>query len=154
MSTVTRGSFKDQDAIILENDRLRAVLLPSWGAKTVSLVHKGCGVETLWQNPAPVFARTAYAQSYREGEFAGFDEMFPTISRCFYEAEPWAGVEAPDHGEVWTVPWDAEVQGDSVTLSVFGSRFPYRLRKTVFLDGQKLVARYEAANLSRFPLDF
>jgi hypothetical protein len=154
MNTVKHGAFKDQEAIILENDMLRAVLLPSWGAKTVSLVHKGCGIETLWQNPAPVFARTSYAQPFDDGEFAGFDEMFPTISRCYYESAPWAGVEAPDHGEVWTIPWKADFENNSVTLSVSGTRFPYRLRKTVSLNGQKLISRYEAVNLSRFPMDF
>ncbi len=154
MKAVTRGAFKDQEAIILENDELRAVLLPSWGAKTVSLVHKGSGIETLWQNPAPAFARTRYAQPYGEGEFAGFDEMFPTISRCYYESPPWAGIEAPDHGEVWTIPWDAVVESDSVMLTVSGPRFPYRLRKTVRLDAHRLVARYEAVNLSPFPMDF
>jgi hypothetical protein len=152
--TVTRGSFKDQDAVVLENEQLRAVLLPAWGAKTVSLVHKGTGTETLWQNPAPVFARTGYGQPYEEGEFAGFDEMFPTISRCHYETAPWAGAEAPDHGEVWSIPWDVDVRGDSVALGVSGIRFPYRLRKTVSLEGEKLVAKYEAINLSGFPMDF
>ena len=58
MSTISHGTFKDQDAIILENDDVRAVLLPSWGAKTVSLVHKRLGIETLWQNPAPAFTRS------------------------------------------------------------------------------------------------
>ncbi len=80
--------------------------------------------------------------------------MFPTISRCFYEAAPWAGLEAPDHGEVWTVPWEAVVEPDSVTLSVSGTRFPYRLQKTVSLEGPALVARYAATNLCGFPLDF
>ena len=154
MSTISHGTFKDQDAIILENDDVRAVLLPSWGAKTVSLVHKGLGIETLWQNPARAFMRTGYGASYGDGEFAGFDEMFPTISRCFYESAPWAGVEAPDHGEVWTIPWEAVVQGDSVTMRVSGTRFPYTLQKTVTLEGSKLVARYAASNLSSAPLDY
>jgi galactose mutarotase-like enzyme len=154
VSVISRGTFKDQEALILENDSIKAVILPSWGAKTVSLVHKGLGIETFWQNPEPKFRRTGFGDSYDDGEFAGFDEMFPTVSRCFYEAAPWAGVEAPDHGEVWTVPWEAAVEGDSVTLSVSGTRFPYRLEKTLSLEGSKLVARYSAANLSSFPLDF
>lgn len=154
MSIVSEGRFKDQDAVILENEAIRAVLLPSWGAKTVSLVHKGLGKETLWQNASPLFNRTVYAESYGNGEFAGFDEMFPTVSRCFYECEPWAGVEVPDHGEVWTVPWKAVVEGDSATFSVGGTRFPYTLEKRVTLEGSKLVARYRADNLSGFPLDY
>jgi len=151
---VSRGTYKDQDAIVLENDLVRAVVLPAWGAKTISLVHKGLGVETLWQNPSPRFTPTRYGELYETGEFAGFDEMFPTISRCFYESAPWAGVEAPDHGEVWTIPWEARIEGSAVTLAVDGVRFPYRLRKTVSLEGEKLVARYAASNPSPFPLEF
>jgi galactose mutarotase-like enzyme len=154
MSTISRGAFKDQEALILENSQIRAVLLPSWGAKTASLVHKGLGIETLWQNPAAAFKGSGYGEPYGDGEFAGFDEMFPTISRCFYEAAPWAGVEAPDHGEVWTIPWETSIEGDSATLSVGGTRFPYRLQKTVSLQGERLIARYAATNLSSFPLDF
>jgi galactose mutarotase-like enzyme len=154
MSTISRGAFKDQKAIIVENEMIRAVLLPAWGAKTVSLVHKDLGIETLWQNPVSEFRRSAFGDSYGDGEFAGFDEMFPTISRCFYEAAPWAGVEAPDHGEVWTIPWETVIEGDSVTLSVSGTRFPYQLQKTVSLEGHTLVARYAASNLSGFPMDF
>ncbi len=151
---ISRGAYKDQEAVILENDTVRAVLLPAHGGKTISLVHKGLGVETLWQNPAPRFTGSSYGELYENGEFAGFDEMFPTISRCFYEAPPWAGVEAPDHGEVWAVPWEDKVEGNAVTLSVSGVRFPYRLRKTVSLEGERLVARYAAVNESGFPLDF
>jgi len=154
VSTVSRGRYKDQDAVVLDNGRIRATILPAWGAKTISLVHKGLGVETLWQNPSPVFARTGYADPYDTGEFAGFDEMFPTVSRCFYESAPWAGAEVPDHGEVWTIPWDHTIDGDSLTLTVSGVRFPYVLKKTVSLEGDKLVAKYAAANPTCFPLDF
>jgi hypothetical protein len=154
VSCISQGFFKDQKAIILENETIRAALLPAWGAKTVSLVHKGLGFETLWQNPSPLFRQTAYGQSYGDGEFAGFDEMFPTVSGCRYETEPWAGVEAPDHGEVWTIPWETRIEGDSASFSVSGTRFPYTLEKKVSLDGGRLVARYRAANLSAFPLDY
>jgi hypothetical protein len=153
-SSLTRGAYKDQEAIILENDTVRAVLLPAHGGKTISLVHKGLGVETLWQNTAPRFTGSNYGDPYQRGEFAGFDEMFPTISRCYYEAAPWAGVEAPDHGEVWCLPWSESIQGNTVALSVNGVRFPYRLQKTVSLEGERLVAHYAASNLSRFPLEF
>jgi hypothetical protein len=151
---ISRGSYKDQEALVLENDVIRAVLLPMWGGKTISLVHKGLGVETLWQNPAPSFRRSLYGDPYEVGELAGFDEMFPTISRCFYEAPPWAGVEAPDHGEVWSLPWEERIEGDAVTLSVNGVRFPYRLQKTVSLEAERLVAHYAATNLSSFPFEF
>ncbi|MGO8694736.1 MAG: hypothetical protein ACLQMF_13825 [Rectinemataceae bacterium] len=154
MGVISRGAFKDQKAIILENESVRAAVLPDWGAKTVSLFHKGLGIETLWQNPEPRFRPTAYGDSYGNGEFAGFDEMFPTVSRCFCEDPPWAGTEMPDHGEVWTIPWETQIEGGSATFGVHGPRFPYHLEKTVTLEGSSLVMRYAATNLSDFAMDY
>ncbi len=154
MGEVTQGRYKDQDAVVLESADVRAVILPAWGAKLASLRYKWLDAETLWQNPDPSYAATAYGDPYPDGEMAGFDEMFPTISRCFYEDAPWAGTELPDHGEVWSVPWQHEVQGEAVTLKVHGTRLPYRLEKTVSLSGRRLLAAYRAVNLSPFPMQF
>jgi galactose mutarotase-like enzyme len=154
MGEVTQGRYKDQDAVVIENADLRAVILPRWGAKLASLRYKRLDAEMLWQNPAPAYAPTKYGDSYPDGEMAGFDEMFPTISRCFYEDAPWAGTELPDHGEVWSVPWEHEVRGEAVTLRVHGPRLPYRLEKTVSLSGRRLLSSYRAVNLSPFPMQF
>jgi galactose mutarotase-like enzyme len=154
MTRIFEGSYKDQDAVILESGDARAVLLPRWGAKLASFLHKPTGTETLWQNPGKAYLKTAYGDSFGKAEFSGSDEMFPTISRCFYEGEPWAGVEAPDHGEVWTLPWEHRISEGSLMMSVTGVRFPYTLEKEVSLDGGRLVSRYRATNNSAFPLDF
>ncbi|MBI0385681.1 DUF5107 domain-containing protein, partial [Streptomyces albiflaviniger] len=39
------------DAIVLENDRLRATVLPGLGGRVHSLVHKPAGRELLYRNP-------------------------------------------------------------------------------------------------------
>jgi galactose mutarotase-like enzyme len=154
MTRITRGAYKDQEAVVLESPEARAVLLPRWGAKLASFVHKGLGVESLWQSPWERYRQTRYGDGYGLGEISGFDEMFPTISRCMYESAPWSGVEAPDHGEVWTLPWEHEITPDSVMMRVSGVRFPYVLEKVTSLDGARLVSRYKAVNPSGFPLDF
>ncbi len=154
MNQVSRGSYKDQEAVILESEEARAVLLPQWGAKLASFVHKGLGLETLWQTEGAAYRRTQYGDSYGKGEISGFDEMFPTISRCLYEQPPLSGTEAPDHGEVWTLPWEHAISGDSVKMWVHGVRFPYRLEKETSMEEACLVSRYRAVNLSGFPLDF
>ena len=133
--SITSGSYKDVEAVILENETLRVTVLPKFGSKTASLLYKPTGYETLWQNPARSFIRSGYAAPYPEGDISGFDEMFPTISRCLYEDPPWQGVEAPDHGEVWSLPWKETIDRDSLVMSVHGVRFPYRLEKRVSLEG-------------------
>jgi galactose mutarotase-like enzyme len=151
---IQRSSYKDVEAVTLENGELRVKLLPDWGAKTASLLHKATGCELLWQNPEPGYRKTSYGAPYSDGEFSGFDEMFPTISRCFYEDPPWAGVEMPDHGEVWSVPWSyAQAAGRSV-FRVEGVRFPYSLEKSVWLEGAALRSLYRLTNRSQFPFHF
>jgi galactose mutarotase-like enzyme len=146
--------YKDVEAAVLENEVLRAAVLPAFGSKLASLVYKPLDCELLWQNPGPLYRRTTYAAAYTEGEFSGFDEMFPTISRCFYERDPWSGVELPDHGEVWTIPWSHSIQSDELRLQVHGVRLPYRLEKRVRLEGGCLRLAYRVQNLAPVDMDF
>jgi galactose mutarotase-like enzyme len=154
MNRITTGHYKDQMAIVLEGDLLKVAILPEWGSKIASLLYKPLEHELLWQNPGTSYRKTVYGDPYERGEASGFDEMFPTISRCFYERQPWSGVEMPDHGEVWSLPWDYEPVGDRVRLRVHGVRFPYQLEKEVSVEGGVVRMRYRAENLSSHDLDF
>jgi galactose mutarotase-like enzyme len=151
---ITEQAYKDVRAVVLENERLRVAVLPGHGAKVASLVYKPLQRELLWQNPSPTFIQSNYGDPYTAGDLAGFDEMFPTISECGHPTPPWRGIVAPDHGEVWALPWDCRVEGETVTLTVCGVRFPYRLSKTLALEGACLRGRYEAENLCPLPFDF
>lgn len=151
---ISSGTYKDVDAIILENEVLKVAVLPEWGSKTASIIWKQTGYELLWQNPLPRFEKAGYGAPYPDGDKSGFDEMFPTISRCYYEDSPWEGVEAPDHGEVWSIPWQYEISGESLDMSVDGVRFPYLLQKTIRLSGSSLRIDYTAKNKSSYPLSF
>ncbi len=123
-------------------------------AQGASIIYKPLSYELLWQNPGREYKKTRYGDSYLIGELSGFDEMFPTISQCRYEDYPWAGIEIPDHGEVWSIPWDYTIEKDHVTLRVEGVRFPYTLNKTIHLDGAELRIQYQAVNHSGFDFDF
>jgi len=146
MYRITTGLYKDEEAVILENDKLRVSVLPRWGAKLASILYKPLDHELLWQNPGKRYRKTAYGAPYEAGEASGFDEMFPTISRCFYESGPWAGTEMPDHGEVWSIPWVYELADDQLLLSVKGARFPYHLEKKVYLEEAVVHQQYRVAN--------
>jgi len=146
MYRITTGLYKDEEAVILENDKLRVSVLPRWGAKLASILYKPLDHELLWQNPGKRYRKTAYGDPYEAGEASGFDEMFPTISRCFYESGPWAGTEMPDHGEVWSIPWVYELADDQLLLSVKGVRFPYHLEKKVYLEEAVVHQQYRVAN--------
>ena len=117
--------YKDVFSIVLENDILRVVVLPEFGSKIASVVYKPLSQEILWQNPGVEYRRSKYGDPYLEGECSGFDEMFPTISRCAYESYPWQGIEMPDHGEVWALPWTWDLKDDRLRMRVNSIHFPY-----------------------------
>jgi hypothetical protein len=77
--------------------------------------------------------------------------MFPTITECFCDVEPWAGIKMPDHGEVWSLPWKCEVEPVAVRTSVRGVRFPYLLtRRVSFERSYVILLRYKVENMSAF----
>lgn len=157
MSATARPSrYKDQPAISLESEALLAHYLPGVGAKLCSLRYKPLDLELLLQRPQAQYRLAPYDGSYvAEGECSGGDEMFPSIDRCFYEGYPWRGTPIPDHGEVWSLPWQGTEQGGRLHFAVHGVRFPYRLEKWVSLvDEATLHTDYRLTNLSGFDFDF
>ena len=154
MCRITSERYKDEEAIVLQNDALKVVVLPRWGAKLASIFYKPLGLELLWQNPGKQYRKTVYGDPYEAGEASGFDEMFPTITRCFYEGEPWQGTEMPDHGEVWSIPWEYEITEKQLLLSVKGVHFPYTLQKSVYLDEAAVHQQYRVANQSVSDFDY
>ena len=151
---------------MLENATLRAEFLPSTGGKLASLVGKRTGYEFLVQRPNTVYHEQPFAGVYVDGECSGFDDMFPTIDACLCENAPWQGIELADHGEVWSLPWEViSADANSLTMSVHGVRFPYRLEKRISLTENSLLPHgersggglryhYELCNLSPFDFEY
>jgi hypothetical protein len=165
--TIRPSLYKDQPAIRLESETIAAEFLPETGAKMCSLRYKPANLELLLQRPNEQYRLASYDGDYvTQGECSGFDEMFPSIDRCFYEGYPWRGTPIPDHGEVWSIPWTTTIEehkpvaGDtrayeSLHFTVHGVRFPYQLEKWVaFVDDATLRTDYRLTNLSGFDLDF
>jgi len=149
------SQYKDQPAVSLETDTLLVQFLPSIGAKMCSLVYKPRGFELLVQRPGKDYLLQPYDGDYVAAECSGFDDMFPTIDACHYEAFPWKGTRIPDHGEVWSIPWDHTIESDRVRFVTYGVRFPYRLEKQMsFAAPTVLRMDYRLINLSAFDFDF
>lgn len=149
-------TFKHISALQLSDDSVRVTVLPAWGGKVAELFDRRRQQEWLFENPKLPYRLPSYGASYvRESDVGGFDECFPTVGGCYYPTEPWAGTPLPDHGEVWSIPWTPQFDGDALHLTTHGIRLPYRLEKTIRLlgDGQ-IRFDYRASNLSPFPLPF
>lgn len=146
--------YKDQPAITLESGHVRAQFLPL-GGKVSSLISLDHNFDVLVHRPGSTYRIEPYDGVYVDGECSGFDDMFPTIDLCHCENAPWQGTKLADHGEVWSLPWSYQIDGERLPLSVHGVRLPYRLDKTAyFADERTLRIDYTLTNLSPFPFDF
>ncbi|MCO6452876.1 MAG: hypothetical protein J5I90_18985 [Caldilineales bacterium] len=142
----------------LESRDVRVDVLPPAGGKITSLFAKRTNIEWLLQpddsNPFQVFD---YGTEYNPNQCGGWEEMFPTILSCPYPAPgPWQGIQLPDHGELWTLPWQDEGTGDGVIrLTVDGKALPYRFSRSIAIDGgNEVILQYKVANMGDQPLAY
>lgn len=152
---IYESQYKGQPAVSIESDVVRVQFLPRIGAKMSSLVYKPHDFELLVQAPGEEYLMQPFDGDYVAGECSGLDDMFPTIDMCYYDRPPWEGTKMADHGEVWSLPWEHEIDGDVLHLTVHGVRFPYRLHKSAgLIEPAVLRIDYELTNLSPFDFDF
>ena len=78
-TTLERGV----SALILENDRIAATILPGKGADISSFVAKWAGIDVLWKSPwglpvpGAVHSATDSAVTWLEAYEGGWQEIFP-----------------------------------------------------------------------------
>ena len=152
---IESAGYKDVSGISCETDTLRAIFLPAYGGKMVSLVCRQTGRELLAQdNTNDKYAVLSYNGDYCASESSGFDDMFPTIDEIAYPWEPWQGSSTCDRGEVCGLRWHSEVAERELHMWTYGVHFPYRLDKRIWPEGGELVLSYKAENLSSFDFDY
>ncbi len=153
--------FKGEPAVQLSNGTIRVVVLPKRGAKIASLAllsgqpGRARPLEALALASSDRYQRPVrYGMIFEGEDGTGIDDMFPTILPCTFSDAPWSGVELPDHGEVWALPWEHTVKGHALICSVHGLRLPYSLEKTMRLSEKSLQIAYRAVNHAPFTLPF
>ena len=115
--TATEWSYNGISTVILENRLLRAVVMPALGAKIWQLTSLPSGRDLLWQHPRIKPRPLPFHSIYDDQFFGGWDELFPNDM-----AEELGGERFPDHGEIWTLPWEyalERVTPDEATLHLW-----------------------------------
>lgn len=87
------------DTVVLENGYLKVTLLPDYGGRVLSIVHKPTGRELLYQNPLG----TPYLM-YEDIFYYDYLVVFGGIFPSFPE---------PEHGKYWNQPYTLEVVSES-----------------------------------------
>lgn len=149
MPKIEKNTYKGIESFELSEGSLEVTVLPL-GGKIQCIRFNG--KEHLWQTQGEHYKASDYDTLFENGEFSGFDDMFPTISACFYPDGPWKGTPLPDHGEVWSLPWDCAVEDEGLNLHVHGVRLPYLFEKRITITDGELLINYCATNLSPFPM--
>lgn len=145
---------KGYPAWIGETEKLSLCVVPALGSKVVSLTNRATNREWLWSSGKPLGNR-GYGTPFSSGDESGWDEMFPGINECEYPEQPWQGRRIPDHGEVWSLPWEDRCSGAELTCAVDGVNFPYRLEKTYSFVGEAVLRiDYVLTNRSEHPFSF
>lgn len=138
-SRVVEGDRAGWRALTLDNDALRVTVLPEKGGEIVELVDVESGVDVLFHAPwglAPPGSAPREGSGELEflgGYAGGWQELFPSAGDpCVYRGEP-----IPFHGEVATLPWEAQIveerAGSVLELTVRCRRTPFRLRRRMRL---------------------
>lgn len=151
-----KTQYKGLDAVIFENDILRVTFLPGYGCKMASLIKKDTGREFLFQSALDTLTVPPYGAAFSEYDSSGFDEVFPSIDACPYPCGAYQGVPIPDHGEVWTLPWQhvPHPDGQGLTAKVQSDKLPYLFSRDVTLKDNTLLFHYAVQNLADEPFEF
>ena len=149
-------AYRGFDAWSLENRALRVTVLPELGGHVLELVDKVADRDLLWRNPRTPPRRAPFGAHFDDWWSGGWDEIFPTGDVASLHGET-----LPYMGELWSVPWTAEVPRTppgtvALTTAGFGTITPAQLERTLELrdDEPVLRVRYRLSNLDVRPLAF
>ena len=95
----TQATSTTYDTVVLENGYLRVTLLPKYGGRILSIVHKPTNQELLYQNPI--------GTPYLMGEGIFYYDYLVIMGGIF------PSFPEPEHGKYWNQPYDLAVVSES-----------------------------------------
>jgi hypothetical protein len=148
----SRIFYKDISAVKAETEKLAVTFLPEYGGKCASVKDKKSGREFLSQASGEHYKKLAYDGDYVAAECSGFDDMFPTIDKYYYDRYPWQGVPVPDHGEVCGLEWKYETKKSALRMWTHSPRFGYKFEKTISEIKDGVSIDYLVTNNTQFTI--
>ena len=140
--------------VVLENDFLRASIVPEVGGKIYELTWKALDWNVLWQNPRVPLQPFPVEAAMGDFWTGGWDDIYPTCDACEF-----GGLRYPGLGELHQARFSVDdvcvANGEAVArLSTYTPITPVQARKTVVVSGPVLRVRQEITNLGPLPVDF
>jgi galactose mutarotase-like enzyme len=153
-SRISVDSSNRFQRVTLTNGLIELAVLPQIGGKMTSLRRTDGEREFLLQPPERPYGQPEYGACFRDYDTGGFDECLPTVAECEYPEGRFAGTLLPDHGELWSIPWQYELHENELWLAAAGRRLPYIFRKRIRLENETVVIAYELVSVSDEPFRY
>lgn len=145
--------FYNTQAVVLENETIKATVLPDKGGKVASLIYKPKNFELLFQNPKGTFGQACITSRFEDFEACGFDDAFPSIEKGVVRLGG-REIRYPDHGEVWSAPLACEADSECIKLSFHSSILGYSYLKRLRLAKDGLECSYSILNQGEEPFPY
>ncbi|MHB9094015.1 MAG: aldose epimerase family protein, partial [Eubacteriales bacterium] len=149
-------SYRGLRTIIMENSLVRLSILLDLGAKMHEFIYKPLDTDFLWHNPRVKAQKAPLGGKFDDFWSGGWDEIFPCDTQCQYKGDFY-----PDHGELWSLGWDYELEEHSaerlaVRLRTRGFATPSIVEKQIVLKpGEtKVTITYTVKNEGFTDMDF
>lgn len=127
---------------------LSVTVLEQFGGRIAS-IKLGMAADWISQPQAPLIDRNV-GDNFIRPEISGWDEMVPTTDAC---PSLDGSVELPDHGEVWSRPWQVVSQSpNSCRLSIQLQFRPLLFSRTISLSGEGMQIGYTITNMGSTPV--
>jgi len=92
--------------------------------------------------------------TYKDTEFDGIDEIFPTMTECKMPAGEFKDARLHPHGDLYRKKWTYSMDNGILSMQTTGFKLPYVFKRTVHLDKSSLVLDYAVTNNSEQPLPY
>lgn len=132
-------------SITLQNQFIKLRFIPELGGKIVEIYDIKNSHEWLWRDNSRPVKLAKYGDTYDRYDISGFDECFPNIG---ISQDPTnSEITLPDHGEIWSMPWQVAEIDQGISTTVAGRLFEYCFSRKITLINRKLIFDYTVSNI-------
>ncbi len=146
---ITEIKFKGLNALKIENDKLRVIVVPDLGGKIASLVKKDKNFELFFQHKNEFFSEPVLYDDFAEFDASGFDDCFPSVDSSIVNVNG-GEIKYPDHGEIWSKSMNYEISDNVLKLECDSEILPYTYEKKISIDGDSVSIDYRIVNTGTY----
>ena len=149
---IQRTQHAEMSTLVLENEKIRAVVVPELGARVLSLIYKPTETEFAWRSPDAALKKPTIELE----NVSGFFDCVPTTDPCTFKS-----TKLPEGGEVSSAPWrvlktERTRNVTRITAEAKCKIYPFVIRKRFSLERNDsfLTVEHELRNLSDETLEY